>query len=72
MGNKDNLTEEQKNYYIPIIITQSICVILIALCLVCIKYFFKDIYKETKKFYINELCSQTDIKEVIEDSGVNL
>ena len=69
MENTDKKIGKPKNYYVSIIITQSICVALIALSVVCIKYFFKDSYKQIKEFYKNEICSQTDIDEVLKGIG---
>lgn len=71
METVENKILKPKNYYVSIIITQSICVVLIALSVICIKYFFKGTYKQIKEFYKNEICSQTDINEVLKGIGEN-
>lgn len=35
----------------------------------CVKYFFKGSYEDIKSFYDTVLCTDTDIKEVIETAG---
>ena len=65
MENEENISVNTKNYYISVIITQSVCAVLILLSLVCIKYCFKGTFSKIKDFYVNEICSKTNIQEVI-------
>ena len=51
-----------------ILITEAIAVILL-LALTAMKYFFKGSYEDIKSFYDTALCTDTDIKEVIETAG---
>ena len=69
MENIENKTLKIKNPFISIMITQSVCVMLILISLVSIKYFFENTYNDLKKFYNSEICSDTDIDEVIETMG---
>ncbi len=52
-----------------ILITEAIAVILLLLALTAMKYFFKGSYEDIKSFYDTVLCTDTDIKEVIETAG---
>lgn len=52
-----------------ILITEAIAVILLLLALTAMKYFFKGSYEDIKSFYDTALCTDTDIKEVIETAG---
>ena len=69
MENIENKTLKIKNPFISIMIIQSVCVMLILISLVSIKYFFENTYNDLKKFYNSEICSDTDIDEVIETMG---
>ena len=60
----DDITPKD-NMYINIIITQAICVILILLSVLTVKYFFKGEYKNFKEWYLEEITADTHIEEVI-------
>jgi len=55
----DNLTK--------LIITQTVCVAIILLSIITVKYFFKGTYKKLLKFYNENICVTTDINEVLSD-----
>ncbi len=71
MENTENKTARARNYYISIMITQFICVLILLLSVICMKYFFKGTYSRVKEFYVNELCSDTDINEVLQAGDEN-
>ncbi len=58
------------NCYFAIVITQCVCVVILLISLICIKYFFKGTYKQLKVFYEKEICSDTDINEVLSDNEI--
>lgn len=60
----DDITPKD-NMYINIIITQAICVILIFLSVLTVKYLFKGEYKIFKEWYLEEITADTHIEEVI-------
>ena len=51
--------------YTNIIITQFLCVTVVLLSVLTIKYFFKSEFKSLKKWYTAEICDDTRIEEVI-------
>lgn len=51
--------------YTNIIITQFLCVAVVLLLVLTVKYFFKSEFKSLKKWYIAEICDDTRIEEVI-------
>lgn len=55
--------------WFKIIVVQSICVAIILLTILFVKFFFKNTYKELKNWYQNNLCSETKISEVTDNSG---
>ena len=57
------------NCYFCIVITQAVCVAIILISLICIKYFFKSTYKKINTFYNEEICSTTDVNEVINNEN---
>lgn len=60
----DDITPRE-NMYINIIITQAICVIMILLSVLAVKYLFKGEYKFFKEWYLEEITADTRIEEVI-------
>lgn len=59
MNKTDNLAR--------LIIAQAVCVLIILSSVLVIKYFFKGTYKQLTKWYIDNVCVDTDINEVLED-----
>ncbi len=59
MNRTDNLTK--------LVIAQSVCVLVIILSIVTIKYFFKGTYKKLLNWYTENICVTTDINEVLSD-----
>lgn len=55
----------KENMYINIIIAEGICVLVILLSVLVLKYFFKAEYKDFKKWYNTEITTDTRIEEVI-------
>ena len=58
--------EENQGLYLNIIITQGLCMLVVLLSVITIKYLFKSEFKVLQKWYIEELCNDTLIEEVIE------
>ncbi len=50
-----------------VIILQGICVLLILLGVLTIKYFFKGEFGQVQSFYQNYIAVDTDINEVLSD-----
>ena len=61
---EENITKA-KSQFANIIIVQAIFTVLILITVVVTKYFFEPTYSEIKLFYEQQICSQTDINEVI-------
>ena len=59
MNKADNLTK--------LIITQAICVLIIILSVITVKYFFGGTYKKILSWYKENICVTTDINEVLSD-----
>lgn len=54
-----------KSQFANIIIVQAVFIVLILITVIITKYFFADIYSDLKEFYTEQICSETDINEVI-------
>lgn len=54
------------NCFINIIITQTICVLVVLLSVIVVKYFFKAEYAELEKWYKDNIAVNTEISEVLE------
>lgn len=59
----------KKSKYADIVTAQLICVLIIILGLLTVKYFFPDTFTEIKEFYTERICDETSIDEVIKKDG---
>ncbi len=57
--------------WLNIIITQIVCVSIILLALLIMKYFFKPTFNSVKEWYEINICNDTDINEVLLSDGDN-
>ncbi len=62
----DAKTKEPISLALAFTITQAICISLILLSLIAIKYLFKPTYKELEKWYRNNMLSDTAVSEVLD------
>jgi len=53
-------------WFYKVVIVQSVCVLVILLSIVIIKYFFKDTFAKIERFYIDNITDDTKISEVLE------
>ncbi len=58
--------EENQGVYLNVIITQALCMLVVLLSVITIKYLFKSEFKSLQKWYLEEFCNDTLIEEVIE------
>ena len=58
--------EENQGFYLNVIITQALCMLVVLLSVITIKYLFKSEFKTLQKWYAEEFCNDTLIEEVIE------
>ncbi len=58
--------EENQGAYLNVMITETLCMVLVLLSVITIKYLFKSEFKTLQKWYIEEFCNDTLIEEVIE------
>lgn len=49
------------------IILQAVCVLLIILSVLAVKYFYKSEFKKVQAFYYENIAVDTDINEVLKD-----
>lgn len=52
---------------LPLIIAQSVFVLIIISSVLVLKYFFKSTYLQVKNWYSQNVCVDTDINEVLSD-----
>ncbi len=58
---------ERKNMYVPIFITQAVCIAVILITVLVIKLFFDNTYKEVKKWHDENLLEETTITANFEE-----
>ncbi|MBQ6884887.1 MAG: hypothetical protein IJN56_04020 [Clostridia bacterium] len=62
MENQPERTEiKAKNMYISICITQAVCVTVILIAVLVIKYFFSGSYVKLEKWYSENIMEETEI-----------
>lgn len=54
-------------WFYKTVIVESVCVAIILLSIIIMKYFFKSTFLEVKNFYTQEILSDTRIEEVLLD-----
>ena len=52
-------------WFYKTVIVESICVLIILLSIIIMKYFFKSTFLQVDKFYTQEILSDTRIEEVL-------
>lgn len=59
---QNNTTENKpKNMYIPICITQAICMAVILIAILIIKFFFEGSYAKLQKWYQKNILDETTV-----------
>jgi len=68
MENENAVIEiKPKNMYAQICITQSICVVVILIAVIIIKFFFESSYIKLQKWCDNNVLEQTVINDVFDE-----
>lgn len=62
----DEQSSIRKSRFSEILITQIIAMVIILISVLIIKYFFKSTYEDLKAWYKEDICTNTDIQEVLE------
>ncbi len=60
-----------KNMYIPICITQAVCVAVILIAVLIIKLFFEDSYQKIQKWCADNVLAETNISQVFEEENLS-
>lgn len=71
MENQNDKTTAKKNMWLGVVITQCICVAIILISLVIMKYFFSDTFGHIKEWYKINICNDTSVNEVLILGGDN-
>lgn len=56
-----------KNMYIPICITQAICMAVILIAILIIKFFFEGSYAKLQKWYQKNILDETTVTAVFDE-----
>lgn len=56
--------EGKRCKYGEIVIAQVVCVLIILIALLAVKYFFADTFSALRVFYEENICDETDVGEV--------
>ena len=58
--------DENQGAYLNVMITEALCMLVVLLSVITIKYLFESEFKTLQKWYVKEFCNDTLIEEVIE------
>lgn len=69
MTEEQNNTAENKpkNMYIPICITQAICMAVILIAILIIKFFFEGSYAKLQKWYQKNILDETTVTAFLDE-----
>lgn len=71
----ENQTEKveikPKNMYISICITQAICIAVILIAILIIKFFFAANFQKIEKWYTKNILDETNISAVFEEESTS-
>ncbi len=65
MENHNQKAVTKNNKWLGIVITQGVCVLIILISLLLMKYFWKDTFASIKNWYHINICNDTDVNEVL-------
>ena len=60
-----------KNMFVPICITQTLCIAVILIAVLIIKFFFDGSYKKLQKWCDNNFLEQTVISDVFNEENLS-
>lgn len=69
MESEENKEIALKSRFAEIFITQMICAVIILAAVLIVKYFYKDTFLKLQSWYTENICTETDINEVLEING---
>ena len=58
--------DENQGAYLNVMITEALCMLMVLLSVITVKYLFKSEFKTLQKWYVEEFCNDTLVEEVIE------
>lgn len=68
MENETDVIEiKPKNMFVPICITQAVCVAVILIAVLIIKFFFEGSYTKLQKWCVNNFLEETVISDVFDE-----
>ena len=68
MENETDVIEiKPKNMFVPICITQAVCVAVILIAVLIIKFFFEGCYTKLQKWCVNNFLEETVISDVFDE-----
>ena len=71
MPEQNEVIINHNNKWLSIVITQSVCVAIILLSLIAMKYLFSGTFNSVKQWYEINVCNDTDVNEVLGSDGVD-
>ena len=71
MDENEALNDKGREVLFPFLITQCICVAVIIITLFATKLFFKGTYEKARLWYKENMCTDTDVNEVLSDNIKN-
>ncbi len=69
---ENEVTEiKPKNMYIQICVTQAVCIAVILIAVLIIKFFFESSYTKIQKWYDKNILDETNVSEIFDGEKNN-
>ena len=65
------IENKPKNIFVHICITQTICIVVILITVLIIKYFFSGSYDKLQKWYSKNILDETNVSEIFDGESDN-
>ncbi len=59
-----------KNMYVPICITQAVCIAVILIAALIIKFFFEGSYNKLQNWYTDNILDETNVTQVFDEENL--
>lgn len=68
LNDEVKVKEKEKDVFFSVAVTQSVLAVILIVCILIIKFFFKGQYKDIKKWYSDNMTVDTNISEIVKEA----
>ena len=67
VSEKENLEKETRSGFVAIVLTQAVCIAVILIAVLIIKFFFGQSFREVQKWYGDNILDETCVSDVFSE-----